>query len=497
MDLLVDRLYGAAQVREIDRRAIAAAGGDAFTLMRAAGAAAFRRLGARWPEARSLLLFCGAGNNGGDAWVVAALAARGGLAVHVRHADAEPTSDAARRAIAMARDAGVTGKVFVAHESLPAADLLVDGVLGIGLNRAPEGSAGAMIKAICAQRAPVMSLDVPSGLDADTGHAPGLCVHAQLTVCFVAAKRGLFTGVAPALTGEVVIETLGIDANLADDLSPPVHCLSTDDLRAALPPRSPIAHKGDYGHVLAIGGDQGYAGAIRLCAEAALRSGAGLVSVATRASSVVSVLASRPELMVHAVEDDTALAPLLERADVIAIGPGLGQGDWGRNLLARALGADKPVILDADALNLLAQSPFDLRADSVLTPHPGEAARLLGCTVAQIQQDRFAAAGRIAALFKAVVLLKGAGTVIAAPDGALSLCPIAEPALASGGMGDVLTGVIAALRAQGIGAYDAAGIGALVHARAARACAASHGAIGVLASEVIAALRAQLNPHSA
>jgi NAD(P)H-hydrate epimerase len=488
------RLFTGAQAREIDARAIAAAGGDPLLLMQRAGAAAFRRLRARWPQARRVLVACGRGNNGGDGWVVATLARRAGFETLLLHVEGEPGTDEARRARDDALAAGVVPRAFHAGDSLPLADVLVDGVLGIGLRRAPEGDYAALIAAINRQSAPVLALDLPSGLDADTGHAPDACVRAALTVCFIAAKRGLFTGVAPAHVGELVLETLGVAASIEREIQPAVRCLAPRDVLVALPPRAPIVHKGDHGHVLVIGGDHGFGGAVRLSAEAAARSGAGLVSVATRASHVGALLAARPELMVLGVDERAALAPILARASVIAIGPGLGQGEWGRGLLEQALAAGRPTVLDADALNLLARERFGLPAACVITPHPGEAARLLECSVPELQADRFEAARRLSARFGAVAVLKGAGTIIAQPDGLLSLCPVAEPGMASGGMGDVLTGVIAALLAQGLGAADAAQIGVAVHAFAARAAARAGGARGMLAGDVIDALRAQVNP---
>lgn len=488
------RLYTSGQVRAIDRRAIAACGGDGAVLMQRAGAAAFRRLRARWPEARRVLVACGRGNNGGDGWVVARLAREAGLAVEVVALPGEPNSAESRAMRDAARAVGVAARDFAIDAPLPAADVVVDAVFGIGLSRAPDGVAAALLDALSHHAAPVLALDVPSGLDADSGRAPGACVRAAITVTFIAAKRGLFTGDAPMLTGEVALEALDVDPALVAAELPAVHAWSRDDLRRALPPRPPTLHKRQAGHVLVVGGDEGYGGAVRLAAEAAARAGAGLVSVATRAANVAPILAARPELMPRPVEDAPALAALAARADVVAIGPGMGQGDWGRMLLDAALGFGKPCVVDADALNLLAMHAVALPPGSVLTPHPGEAARLLGVDTATVHADRYDAALTIARRFGAIVLLKGAGTVIAAPDGALSQCAIAEPGMASGGMGDVLTGVVAALRAQGLDAWTAAGCGALAHARAATAAARRDGARGLLAGDVIAGLRRELNP---
>jgi hydroxyethylthiazole kinase-like uncharacterized protein yjeF len=487
-------LFTTAQVRAIDARAIAALRDDGATLMRRAGAAAWRRLRARWPQAHRLLVACGRGNNGGDGWVLATLARAEGVDVEVVHLGGEPTTALARTMRDEALLAGVPARAFDPGLPLPAADLLVDGVFGISLRLAPIGEAAALIEALATHGAPLLALDVPSGLDADTGHAPGACVRAQLTVCFIAGKRGLYTGRAPDLAGDVVVESLDVDARLLDADGRAVHALARADLRALLPPRSATAHKGTAGHVLAIGGDVGYGGAVRLAGEAAARSGAGLVSVATNAEHVAPILAARPELMVQSVAGGADLAVMLARAGVFAVGPGLGQGSWGQSLLAQALGSDKPGVFDADALNLLARAPRLLAPGCVLTPHPGEAARLLDSSVAAVQADRFAAALALAQTFGAVAVLKGAGTVLAHPDGGLALCPVAEPGMASGGMGDVLTGVIAALMAQGLDAWHAAQAGVLAHALAASSAARRGGARGLLASDVIDALRGLLNP---
>lgn len=488
------RLLRSDQVREIDRRAIAACGGDGFGLMSAAAMAAYRRLRANWPEARRLLVCVGPGNNGGDGLVLAAIAKREGLDVWTVSigADRSP-SGPAREARAMADAAGVVESAWLGSGVWPDVDLVVDALYGIGLSRPPEGDAARLIEAINRSPLPVLALDVPSGLDADSGWAPGVAVRASATVCFIAWKRGLWTGEGPALAGTRWLERLDVDeahvaaAGLAGKLLEPAL------LARALPPRAPTAHKGHYGHVLAVGGDHGYAGAVRLAAEAAARSGAGLVSVATRAEHVAAIVSARPELMVRGVAQTGELESLLERATVLALGPGLGTSTWSTALWLRAIGCERPMVVDADALNLLARSPRSLAPGSVLTPHPGEAARLLGCDTAAIASDRFAAAQSLATRFGAVVVLKGAGTVIADSSGAFAICPFGNPGMASGGMGDVLTGVIAALLAQGHGPFDAATLGVLAHAQAGDR-AAARGQRGLLASDLLAELRWVLNP---
>ncbi len=264
-------------------------------------------------------------------------------------------------------------------------------------------------------------------------------------------------------------------------------------LAGMLRPRAPDSHKGDHGHVLCIGGDHGSGGAILLCAQAALRSGAGLASVATRREHVAALLARQPEAMAQAVESADELAPLLLRTDVVAIGPGLGTGSWGRALLDAVLASDKPLLLDADALNLLARSPHALQPDSILTPHPGEAGRLLGTDAASVQADRPGSARELAARHQCVVVLKGAGTIVAAPARESVQVDAGNPGMAVGGMGDLLSGVIAALRAQGMAAFEAASCGALLHAVAGDAASAD-GMRGMLPSDLLPHLRRCANP---
>jgi NAD(P)H-hydrate epimerase len=260
-----------------------------------------------------------------------------------------------------------------------------------------------------------------------------------------------------------------------------------------LAPRSRNSHKGTNGRVLCVGGDFGGGGAILLCAEAALRCGAGLVDVATRAAHVSALLARTPEALAHAQESSVGFDPLLARADVIAIGPGLGQGEWGAALHRRVLASGKPLVIDADALNLLAGSTTALPPDVVITPHPGEAARLLGCTTSDIQCDRLAAARELSARHACTVVLKGAGSIVAASDRLPRVIAAGNPGMAVGGMGDVLTGTIAALRAQGLPAFDAACAGALLHAAAGDA-AADNGQRGLLPSDLMPWLRRLANP---
>lgn len=477
-------LFTTAQVRALDRAAID--GGIAgIVLMERAAAAALAELRRRWPGARSLGVLCGPGNNGGDGFMLAALARAAGLRADVLALGGHPAGDAA---LARERWLREGGQLAPATDPLPVAEVYVDALFGSGLNRAPTGDAARWIGALNAQARPVLALDVPSGLDSDTGAAFQPAVRAMATVCFVGWTRGLFTSRGPDLCGDRVLATLEIPAAVTDTQAADATLL----VPQALPRRVRDGHKGRYGHVLVVGGDLGMGGAVRMCGEAAARVGAGLVSLATREANVGAILAARPELMPHGVHVPRNLDALLARADVLALGPGLGQDDWGIGLWQAALDAGKPVVLDADGLNLLSARTRTLPERCVLTPHPGEAARLLGTTTAAVQADRFAAARTLATTFRAVAVLKGAGSLIADVDGRVAVCPWGNPGMASGGMGDVLTGVIAGLLAQRLAPWDAACLGVGLHARAGD-LAARAGERGLLASDLFAYLRALVN----
>jgi ADP-dependent NAD(P)H-hydrate dehydratase / NAD(P)H-hydrate epimerase len=500
-------LFTEAAVRRRDAELIEAAGGDPYVLMQRAAWAALEALKRRWPRARSLAIACGPGNNGGDGWVLARLAEDAGYEAWVVHlaVDAERGSTEARRARAdfRGRRMAFEDDPGAAWDALGLADVVVDAVFGIGLSRAAEGAHAELIEAINAANRPVLALDLPSGLAGDSGAAPGIAVRADLTVQFVGAKRGAFTGRGRALCGRCEIAPL-LDPALSDAqieaaalaVEPEVDAwaLPAAGLAALLPRRPLDAHKGDHGHVLVLGGEQGMAGAVLMAARAALRGGAGLVSVGTRAAHAAAVVAAQPELMVSGLESAEALAPLMERADVLALGPGLGRGEWGRALFARALMLDAPRVCDADALNLLAEQPQAL-SGAVITPHPGEAGRLLGCSAADINADRFGALERLVERFQCVVVLKGAGSLVGAPGRRTRVIDAGNPGMATGGMGDLLTGVIAALLAQGLAAFDAACAGALAHA-AAGDLAARDGQRGLLPSDLLEPLRRVLNPRS-
>ncbi len=490
MDSLPAELYGARELAEIDRRA-GENGLSGPLLMQRAGEAAFRAIAARWPTARRWLVYAGGGNNGGDGYVVAAQARAAGLAARVAALKPPRKGSAAERACEAYRAAG--GDVMAWRDAdATEADLVVDALLGIGLDRAPTGEAAEAIDAVNHAGAPVAAIDLPSGLLADTGAAPGSAVRAVLTVTFIGLKFGLFTGAGPGLAGRLVFSRLDVPQELEEGLRPLARRIRQELVHTALPPRRRDAHKGRFGHVLVVGGELGMGGAVRMAGEAALRTGAGLVTAVTRPEHVAPILAGRPEIMVYGVSDGV-LPAAAKRANVVALGPGLGQCEWGRALWSAALACPVPKVLDADGLNLLAAAPRR-RDDWVLTPHPGEAGRLLQCPPAQIEHDRRAAVRELAERYGGVVILKGAGTlVVSSPEGEIFLCDRGNPGMATGGMGDALTGTVAGLLAQGLDAFTAARVGARVHA-AAGDHAAACGERGMLAGDLLLELRRLVNP---
>ncbi len=488
-------LYTSAQVRAMDRAAIETLGIAGYTLMERAGEAALRCLRERWPSAWRITVVCGPGNNAGDGYVLARLARSAGYAVTVLAATdpARLRADALKACEAW-RESGGMIEPF-APRALETAEVLVDALLGTGLSGAVRNDLAQVIDAINASGRAVLALDVPSGLDADSGLPLGAAVRAAATVTFVALKTGLFLGEGPEHCGAVQLDDLGLTGRLADLPAPRLERLIGADLALALPRRARAAHKGDFGHVLIVGGGPGMPGAARLAGEACLRVGAGRVTVAVAPQNAAAVIAARPELMCVPLTDAQTVQTVAARCDLIAVGPGLGQDAWARGALEAALGCGKPLVLDADALNLIAAGavgPAGTARDWILTPHPGEAGRLLGLSGAAVQHDRLGALEALLARYGGTVVLKGAGTLVGRQGAVPALCEQGNPGMASPGMGDVLTGVIAGLLAQCRDPWRAARAGVLAHALAGDA-AARGGERGLLAGDLIEELRRCVN----
>lgn len=485
-------LYRAEQVRRLDQIAIQVQGIPSTELMQRAGAACYRQLRKRWPACRHITVLCGVGNNGGDGFVVATHARRDGLQVQlIQLGDINRMSATS----SLMRDAySRAGGHFSENLEIDAqADIIVDALLGTGMDRPVEGYWSKLIDEANKHPAAVVAVDIPSGLHADKGIALGNAIQADMSVSFIGLKQGMFTGDGRALSGEIRFDALSVPASVyaAEILS--ARRIEWARFAAQLSRRPDNSHKGDFGHVLAVGGAPGMSGAIRLCAEAALRAGAGMVSVATHTEHAACLNAGRPELMVQGVRQADEMDDLLRAASVIVIGPGLGLSDWGESLLNKVLASNLPLVVDADGLNLLGSRQVVQHPHCVLTPHPGEAARLLGCDVEAVQEDRFAAATELQRRYAGVVVLKGAGTLVALPGSKPpAVCSQGNPGMATAGMGDVLAGIIAAFIAQGHNLADAAEMGVCLHSAAADEVA-KNGQTGMLASDLFPHIRPLLH----
>lgn len=522
-------LYTSEQVRRIDQQAIGT-GISAYELMQRAAAAVLNAVTQRWPQSEQLLIICGSGNNAGDGYELArqALSADWKVQVLFLKPPVELRGDALTAANAAIK-AGVSCQPFADQslsQHLPSGTVIVDAMLGIGFSGPLRAEYTHAIKSVNSTGLPVMAIDVPSGVNADTGYVDTVAVRAHATLSVVARKQGLYSGDAPAYTGELLFDDLAIPASVLAGqpaMSPASRGIDATLLRYGKLVRSCTAHKGDSGHVLVIGGDSGFGGAAMMAAEAAARSGAGTVSLITRSAHVGAMLARCPEIMVHGLDDWSGNAAerasaLIARATTIVLGPGLGQSRWSANLLdntlSRALRTHTPLVLDADALNMLAAQNTRwqelgsdrMRACWIITPHPGEAARLLGCSSQQVCADRFAAVRALQQKTGTVSLLKGAGTLLAFPEPStpLDICLEGNPGMASGGMGDILAGICGAMLAlghslsardlaDGFDAAMAARLAVCAHGEAADQAAAGLGERGLLATDLLSRLPALLS----
>jgi len=487
-------LYRTEQVREFDRLAIEEFKIAGVLLMQRAGQRAFDLLRKLWPQAKHFTIICGAGNNAGDGYVVAQLAKRAGLhcSLFYLQSPEKLQGDAKTKAKEWLECGGIC-QIF---QSLPQkTDLIVDALLGTGLTRDVSGSFAQVIEQINQHQAPVLAIDIPSGLDSDTGCIRGSAVKADATISFIGLKQGLFTADGPEMCGRVHFDTLQIPAKIYSRQILSVRRLDYSKVSQNITPRSRNSHKGDFGKLLIIGGNQGYSGAARMAGEAALRSGAGLVAIASHPAHAAMLNIGRPELMCHSIASADELQPLLNWADVLVLGPGLGQNKWGQQLFEAACDSKLPMVVDADGLNLLTKQP-QTRDNWILTPHPGEAARLLGSDIATLQQDRFKTLNKLTARFGGVVILKGAGSLIGDNSAKRpGLCSAGNPGLATAGSGDVLSGLLGALMAQGLNIYDAAETAVCIHATAADKIAVVSGERGLLASDLLPVIRELLNPE--
>ena len=488
-------LVTAAEMRAMDRETIDGLGIPAALLMEHAGRAVAAAVQARARPHAHVVVVCGSGNNGGDGFACARWLRERGFDARVVLAKGRPKpgGEAALHLGIYERMGGPVGETL----DLGGADVIVDALLGTGLASPVGGALADAIAAVNRAGALRLAVDLPSGLDADTGAVLGVAVAADVTVTLACAKVGLVSHPGCERAGELVVADIGIPARLAAGAR--ALLFEEADAAALVPHRTLGGHKGTFGHVVVAAGSAGKVGAALLATSGALRAGAGLVTLATPPAAAAAVLGRIPEAM-HAVFDpeaadaDAALAQLLDGKRALAWGPGMPTSDAaGRTLRRLAVSVELPLVLDADGLNHLGREVASLKAargPRILTPHPGEAARLLGKDTAAVQADRVAAARTLAATSGAVVVLKGARTVVAAPDGVATINPTGNPGMGTGGTGDVLSGVLGALLAQGLAPLDAARLGVYLHGLAGDRAARSHGPIGLVAGDVAAELPA-------
>ncbi|MFC3095208.1 NAD(P)H-hydrate dehydratase [Alteromonas sediminis] len=489
---LTHKIYRADQVREHERVAAEASGCDMYSLMARAGAAVFNQCQLLIPNTENFLILVGQGNNAGDGYVAAMHAKNVGKNVYLCAVEPERvlTGDAGRAQQAYL-DAG--GKVeHFSKALLDKADIVIDALLGTGITTAIRNEFADIIDAVNEAEVPVVSIDVPSGLDANTGESKGRCIQADVTVTLVGIKPGLTTGAGKQSCGKLVYDDLGIGKAFMERARSHASLLSLS-MFTGMGPRDVHSHKGDYGRLLCIGGNRGTPGAIRLSAEAAMRTGAGLVKVFAHEQSRIQVSAGCPELMVTNESLDEALA----WCTTVVLGPGLGQDEWAKEIFERTMsyceGAHKPMVLDADALNLLSHSSVSYNvSECLITPHAGEAARLLGVSVDEIESDRFNCARQLAQKYHATCVLKGAGSVVDTERHAY-VCQHGNPGMATAGMGDVLTGILGALLAQGIDQDLACKYGVSLHAKAGDCVAEQFGERGMMASDLFHYIRMLIN----
>lgn len=476
-------IYSSQQIYQLEQQ-VFASGVVSSDLMFSAGEAVFKQLQQQWPQAKKIIVLCGAGNNGGDGYVVAYLAQQAGYQVEVFYSALPKTADA-QMMMAQAQQAGVVMSEW--QKQTLNADVIIDALFGIGLNAAVTGVAQTIITAANNSQVPILAIDIPSGIDADTGTVLGVAIQAQITVCFIAYKLGLLTGDGTSYAGKVFLERLAVSS---DFYTYPNMVNYYHKNQLILATRAKNSHKGDFGHVLVIGGDEGMGGAVMMAAEAALRSGAGRVTVATHPNHVAPLLARCPEVMVQGVLHPEQLQPLLATATVIVIGMGLGRHAWGQRLWLAVKDCEQPMIVDADALYWLVQQPQS-KQNWVLTPHAGEAGRLLRSNSQIIQQNRLANVQQLVATYGGIALLKGAGSLVANVN-AVNLCPYGNAGMATAGMGDTLAGIMAGLVAQFGLSLDVVTKAVLAHALAGDA-AAQAGQRGLLATDLLVPLRVLLN----
>jgi NAD(P)H-hydrate epimerase len=509
----------AEQMRELDRLTIQEHGVPSLTLMERAGAGIAEAILENFNAAakKGVLVVAGKGNNGGDGFVVARLLKKKRIPCEVLllASRGELSPDAAHNCRAFERRKGkvtevTAGRLEVLERKLPGSGLLVDAIVGTGIKSEVRGLFAEAIALMNASGLPIVAVDMPSGLDTDRGTPLGVAIQAEMTVSLGSAKLGqvIYPGIDHV--GDLVVVDIGIDPSAVAKVAPAVEILTREEVAWLVPRRRPDSHKGDYGHLLVLAGSRGKTGAAVLATRAAMRTGAGLATLAAPRSlnsifAAVLIEAMTEPLRENSLEQMEEPMPhewsrLLERKNAVVFGPGIGVTDATRNMLRWLLrNLEMPWLIDADGLNNLALDIDRLRSAKtppILTPHPGEMARLIGQSTAAVNQDRVGIAREFAVKHRCYLVLKGAGSVIATPAGTISINPTGNPGMASGGMGDVLAGMLGALLAQRLSPQDAMKLGVFLHGFVGDRVAQEKGQIGLIASDIIDALPAGLRALS-
>ncbi|WP_047044426.1 NAD(P)H-hydrate dehydratase [Vibrio mexicanus] len=489
------QLYLSSTVREGEEEAAQARNIPMFELMQRAGQSVFSVIQELYQYCHHILVVAGKGNNGGDGYIIARLARQAGYKVTLwQMGDPQSLSGDALRAQQLFLDGG--GKILPPNEQVAQdVDLIVDGILGTGIKGHVRPQAQALINTLNASKRPVIAIDTPSGLDTNTGRILGSAIKANITVTFIAVKQGLVTGQARRVTGEILFAGLGVEDEFVNQ-NPPAALLTNPSWLNAISQREADSHKGNHGRLLIAGGGEGMSGAAYLATAASLRAGVGLAALICHDTSGHPIRSMLPEAM---IANQDKLPERLDWCSVVCLGMGLGRNAWSEdifNTVAQKVASNRniPKVIDADGLYWLSQQ-FD--SDSpwqnlVITPHPGEAAMLLGCQISDVETDRYQAALSLSEKYQCITVLKGAGTLICDGDTTV-VCHAGNAGMATGGMGDVLAGTIAALLGQGYPPMRAATLGTLIHSMAADIEAKRAGKIGLLASDLLPAIRSVIN----
>jgi len=489
---LFPALYTADTVKNIDNLAINQHNIPSYELMCSAGGAASQFILKKWPHVKNVTIICGAGNNGGDGYVIARLLKLHGLDVKV-YAVAPPNTDTAQKARKdFETGANTVLDTNVLELSNLSTDLIVDALLGTGIRAPLHQSVLSIIKMINETKVPVCAIDIPTGIDGNTGAVIDDAVIADATVSFIGLKVGLFIGAALDYVGELILDTLKVPEIVYQAVKPVAHLVTYPKISQHLPKIKNTQHKGNNGRVVVLGGGEAqYSGAVCLSGEAALRSGAGLVSVCVAPKSEVLMARGPAELMCYAVEVPDNISSIMAQADVLVVGPGLSQNAWAQKCFKAALSLNKLTVLDADGLNLLAKNPQE-RENWILTPHPGEAARLLNQSIEDCEADRLSTAQALQNKYGGTIILKGASTIVLDTNGKVFIVEGKVPALATGGTGDILAGLVGGLWAQGLTASHAAQVAVSVH-RESGYLEQTFGPRGMMASDLLLHIRSLLN----